>query len=95
MTLNVNATPNRLCMTGDVTVGTHFGPVQSVTPICIEGQGHRPHVDVRFAGGLRLELDQAAVVELARRFPEALARLPFLPDVHDACLDQDDETGGA
>jgi len=61
-----------------------FGPICSVTPICIPGVGHTPHVSVRFRGGVSMDFDTASAIELARRLPEAIAKLPVLPVIHDA-----------
>lgn len=90
MTINVNVTPNSVHLTGDTHFAHHFGDVASVTPICLPGNGHTPHVDVRFSGSVRLEFSPETLAELCRRGVEALAMLPFIPDVHDAILDGGD-----
>ena len=84
MTVNINQTPNSLVFNHDQLFKAHFGAVHSVTPICLPGDGHRPYVDVHFIGGLRLELSPSAMAEICRRGVEALAKLPYLPDIHDA-----------
>jgi hypothetical protein len=83
MTVNLNRTPNSIHLQGDTSFHHHFGAVHSVTPVCL-GMGHTAHVDVRFVGGVKMEFSPDAVAELARRFPEALASLPFIPELHDA-----------
>lgn len=75
MTVNAFTTPNSLHVCANPGVNFHFGHIQSVTPVHIAGDGHHDHIDVRFSGGLKIALDPAAVTELARRFPEALAAL--------------------
>ena len=82
--------PNHIHLNGDVLVGASFGALSSVTPIVLGGNGHHPHVAVRFRYGLCLELDAATAIELARRLPESVAQLPFIPDVHDAAGIGDD-----
>lgn len=78
--------PNSLHYTHDSTFGASFGTVHSVTPVSLSGLGHTPRVEVRFKHGLRIDFTPEVVVELARRFPEALAQLNFVPDIHDATV---------
>lgn len=83
MTVNLNSTPNRLHLGGDVLVSAYFGRVSSLAaqPRC----GH-PHVNVSFMNGLSLELSPETMRELIRRGQEALTMLPFPADaIHDAC----------
>lgn len=84
MTVNVNARPNSVHLHGDTTFGHHFGGIYSVTPICLPGVGHVPHVDVRFLFGLLLQLSPGTAMDLARELERAVAKLPVVPDVHDA-----------
>lgn len=79
------ALPNRMHLCGAVTFGADFGAVHSVTAICFPGNGHSPHVESRFVGGARLSLTPATAADLVRELTTALAKLPFIPDVHDAC----------
>lgn len=91
MTNNYADKPNNFHLNGDVSVGASFGVLYSVTPICLPGEGHHPHVKVRFSYGLSICLDAYTATELARRLPESLKQLPLIPDCHDAILDQDGE----
>jgi hypothetical protein len=79
--------PNHVHMCGERTFGAPFGAVYSVTPIAIPGIGHDPHLHITFRFGLSMDLTPGDAAELSRRIPEALARLPFIPDVHDAVGD--------
>lgn len=81
-------TPNHFRHNGDKS-GSHaqFGTICSVTPICIPGLGHKPHVNIHFRGGVSMDFDTASAIELARRLPEAIAKLPVLPVIHDAVAD--------
>lgn len=90
----MSALPNRIHLnagvTSDHTFGAGFGPLINCHPVNLAGQGHQPHVEARFAFGIRLELDRATACELARALTESVAALPFLSDdVHDAILDGD------
>lgn len=64
-----------------------FGPICSVTPICIPGEGHTPRINVHFRGGVSMDFDTATATELARRLPEAIAALPVIPNVSGALVD--------
>lgn len=87
MTVNFQHSKNRIYVSGDVVFGAHFGDVCSVFGVSFRGGGHEPHVHVGFIGGLSLDLDPAAAIELARRLPEALAGLPHMPDVSGSVWD--------
>jgi hypothetical protein len=76
--------PNHLHMCGERSFGAPFGAVHSVTPIALPGLGHDPHLHIQFLFGLTMDLTPGDAAELSRRIPEALARLPFLPDVHES-----------
>jgi hypothetical protein len=81
--------PNRVHLSAGVaddhTFGAGFGGLINCHPVNLAGQGHQPHVEARFAYGIRLELDRATACELARALTESVAALPFLSnDVHDA-----------
>lgn len=84
---NVNDLPNCLALHGDVTLGFRFGEVRSVTPVNLPGNGHHPHIRVRYRGGLTVDYSPAAATELARRFPEALAHMPEVPECSGATAD--------
>lgn len=77
--------PNHLHLSGPTVVGADFGELLSVTPIILGGHGHSPHIAARFRYGLCIELDAATAIELARRLPESVAKLPELPGCDDAC----------
>jgi hypothetical protein len=62
----------------------HFGGIYSITPRCLTGEGHVASVQVRFTFGLRLDFSPEVFAELIRQGPAALAKMPYLPDVHDA-----------
>lgn len=83
MTINIHTTPNSVHLNGDTSFHHHFGAIHSVTPICL-GAGHVAHVDMRFVGGIKIEFSPDTLAEMCRRGVEALARLPYIPDVHDA-----------
>lgn len=68
---------------------TQFGGLCRVTPISIPGLGHDPHIECRFRYGLRLDLSPEEVVELLRQLPEALAKLPYLPELNDAVAEDE------
>lgn len=76
--------PNRVHLCGSVTFGAPFGAVASVTPIYFPGAGHVPHVEARFVGGVRMSLTPDTLTELLEKGGAALAKLPYIPDVHDA-----------
>lgn len=85
-----NDMPNCLHVSGERSYHCHFGSVARCDPVNLAGAGHWPHVVALFKFGLKLELDRATAVELARRLTESVAALPFLSDsVHDAILDGD------
>ena len=68
---------------GEITQGFDFGPVRSVTPIHFPGFGHKPHVECRFEGGVRLDVTPQDLVVFIRQATEALAKLPAFPDFSD------------
>jgi hypothetical protein len=77
--------PNRIHFAKDeLTFGESFGPVRSVTPIHFAGNGHQPHIECRFTGGLRLTFTPQSFIELLREGQQALAKLPYPPEVPDA-----------
>ena len=86
MTANCNDMANHLSLHTDITLGLRFGQVQTLTPIYL-GAGHRPVIKVRYRGGLVIEYSPHTAIELARRFPEALAYLPAIPDCSGAVVD--------
>jgi hypothetical protein len=90
MTLNGHPDhlPNHLrYQHGTTRFSDDFGALHSVTPVSLIGPGHTPHLEIRSCYGLRLDVSAAWLSELVRLAPEALAKLPFIPDVHDAILD--------
>jgi hypothetical protein len=84
VSVNLNVTPNSVHYQGDTHFDAHFGAVYDVRAICLPGRGHRPHVDIRFTGGLRVALSPEAMAEVCRRGQEELEKLPFIPEIHDA-----------
>lgn len=83
--MSINDSPNAVYHSGDFTFGSRFGGLVNCHPVNLAGQGHLPHIEARFAFGIRLELDRKTAVELARALTESVAALPFQPDdVHDA-----------
>ena len=80
--------PNHLrCQHGSTHFNDDFGAFHSVTPICLVGEGHVAHLEIRSCYGLRLDVSAEWLTELVRRAPEALAKMPFIPDVHDAVVE--------
>jgi hypothetical protein len=69
---------------GSTHFSTDFGELYSVTPVNLIGEGHSPHLEIRSSYGLRLDVSAKWLAELVRRAPEALAKLPVIPDMHDA-----------
>ena len=61
---------------GEVVNGFPFGEVRSVTPIHFAGTGHKPHLEARFDGGVRIDLTPEAVVAFIQHAQRALAKLP-------------------
>ena len=77
--------PNHVRLhSGETSFGESFGSVKHVTPIHFAGPGHSPHLEVRFMGGLRLDLTPQTFVELLREGQAALAKLPHWPDCADS-----------
>lgn len=74
-------TPNHLVRNHDGYTSFNFGLLHSVTPMVL---CPHPHVDLRFVGGLKLELTPLTVRALSLQLPGAVVRLGFIPDVHDA-----------
>lgn len=72
---------------GETSLGFSFGLLRSVTPIHFGGLGHAPHLEARFSGGLRIDLTPEVLVALIRQGTEALALLPFPPNIHDYCAE--------
>lgn len=69
---------------GTTHFSDHFGPLHSVTPINLPGEGHVPHIELRFMYGARLDLIPETFAQILRAGPAALAKLPLIPDVHEA-----------
>lgn len=69
---------SRIWLSGPITFSAPIGPVCSVTSVALAGSP--AHIVLSFNGGLRVELDSMTAVELARRLPESLAKLPEVPD---------------
>jgi len=69
-----------------------FGGLYSVDAICLDGEGHTPHVEVRWRFGLRLDFDPEDLLDLYNEIPRALAKLkvPLGDVLHDA-VGVDDE----
>lgn len=87
MTANCTDLPNRLQLHGDVTLGLRFGEIQTMTPVILPGEGHRPVIKVRLKGGLSLDFSPATAAELARRLVDALRFMPDPPNVSGALVD--------
>lgn len=68
-----------------------FGGLYSVTPVNLTGEGHRAHIELRFRFGARFDLMPEDFAALLQQGPAAMAKLPLIPDVHDAILDEDGE----
>ena len=68
---------------GEIVTGFDFGPVRSVTPIHFPGFGHKPHVECRFEGGVRMDVTPQDLVAFIRQAQEALAKLPHVPELSD------------
>ena len=77
---NIHQSPNHLVRNHEGLTSFHFGGLHSVVPNSLSPH---PHVDVRFCGGVKVELTPETAADLARRLPEALAALPFIPEPHD------------
>lgn len=77
--------PNHLHISqGEFNAGVSFGPLAHVTPIHFAGNGHTPHIEARFVGGLRLSFTPATLIDLLREGQAAMAKLPSVPVLHDA-----------
>lgn len=64
-----------------------FGELYSITPVNLVGEGHVAHLEIRSRYGLRLDVSAEWLTALVRQAPAALAKLPLIPDVHDAVMD--------
>lgn len=97
MTLNTNTQldlrPNHLHYAHTEYVDGHgyehtesfpFGEVYSVDLVCPPGLGHAAHIKTRFTHGLLLRVSPKSARELVRRYQEELAKLAYMPEVHDA-----------
>lgn len=84
MTVNCNESPNHLRLTGDTRVGHSFGPLSAVTPIVLPGEGHRPHINLRFRGSVSIDLDKGTAAEIVRDLPAAIIALGVVHDVSTA-----------
>lgn len=71
MTTNYPNHPNSFHISGDFSFGIHFGDIASITPVNL-GYGHKPHIDIRFNGGARLQLTPTALQEIVSRGSETL-----------------------
>lgn len=69
---------------GSTNFADVFGDFHSVTPVNLVGEGHVPHLEIRTTHGLRLDVTVKWLTELVRDAPAALAKMPYLPDIHDA-----------
>jgi hypothetical protein len=77
--------PNHLKMqSGETMFGTSFGPISHVAPIHFPGNGHTPHLECRFVGGLRIDMTPQSFIELLREGQAALAKLPYPPCIQDS-----------
>jgi len=61
-----------------------FGDLHSITPRNLVGEGHTAYLEIRTCHGLRLDVTPQWLIDLVRQAPEALAKMPFIPEVHDA-----------
>jgi hypothetical protein len=85
MNLSGHHLPNHVRYHHDTThFSEEFGEFHSVTPVNLIGADHDPHLEIRSLYGLRLDVTAKWLTELVRQAPAALAKLPYLPDVHDA-----------
>lgn len=84
MTVNINRTPNRLFVSGDTTVGHHFGALKGVSAKPLH---HHPHIEAQFLYGVRLELTPTDAVDLARELVENAMKLGAIPDCSGAVWD--------
>jgi hypothetical protein len=74
---------------GATHFATDFGDLYSITPVSLIGNGHHPHIEVRFQHGLRIDVQPDVLADLYRQIPAALAKLPFAIDgIHDAVGEQ-------
>lgn len=86
--VNAYETPNHFRRSTDKSGDwAQFGTIHSLTPICIPGEGHHPHIRIRFRGGVTVDLDTATAAELARRLPAALAFMPEVSNCSGAVAD--------
>jgi len=84
---NIIDHPNLVRVCGDATYSAHFGPLVSVTPVSIPGDGHHQHIALRFKRGVVLDISVADAIAVARQLPEAIAALPLVPNVSGALVD--------
>jgi hypothetical protein len=64
-----------------------FGGLYSITPICLTGDGHTPHLEIRTQFGLRMDVTPSFFAALLRDGRKALDKLPLAlraDDIHDA-----------
>jgi hypothetical protein len=84
--------PNHLrYQNGATHFSDDFGELHSVTPVNLIGPEHVAHIEIRSCYGLRLDVSAAWLTELVRKAPEALAKMGFIPPLHDAILGQGNE----
>lgn len=69
---------------GTTHFSDHFGALHSVTPVNLIGEGHVAHLEIRSCYGLRLDVSAEWLTALCRVAPAALAKMPFIPEIHDA-----------
>lgn len=72
---------------GSTHFADDFGAFHSVTPVNLVGPEHEPHLEIRSCYGLRLDVSAEWLTALCLLAPAALAKLPIIPDVHDAVME--------
>jgi len=87
--MNINSHPDHLpnhlrYNNGTTHFADDFGELHSITPICLTGAQHHPHLEIRSMYGLRLDVSAEWLTALVREAPAALAKMPLTPDIHDA-----------
>lgn len=87
------ALPNHIRVSGERTFGSPFGEVCAVTPTAhVHGQGHTPHLQVRFIGGLCITLTPSTAAALLSLLPKALQGMPDWGGCSGACADLEGES---
>lgn len=79
-------TPNSVHLTGDTQLHHHFGAIQYVKarPLCAH-----PHVDVRCEDHVKWELSPEFAWQLVQQVTRELAELGFVPEIHDAYIEEE------